>query len=69
MRTAQECLLRAFTLERAAGECKDRFVGLMMLETAKHWRILAKVAAPRSERSSDDIIDQPAAPVGPAKAS
>ena len=56
MRTAQECLLKAYNCERQAGDCRDPVVRLMMLEAAKHWRNLAKSAAPLLEQR-DDVSD------------
>ena len=64
MRTAQECLLKAYNCERQAGDCSDPVVRLMMLEAAKHWRNLAKTAKPPPEHSNYDADNtQPPASV------
>ena len=54
MRTAQECLLKAYNCERQAGDRSDPVVRLMTLEAAKHWRNLAKTAKPPPEQRDDD---------------
>ena len=53
MRTAQECLLKAYSCEQTAGECIDQMVRLMMLDAARHWRALAKAATPPPEQRAE----------------
>ena len=53
MRTALECLLMADHCERMARACPDPIDRGMLLETAQHWRNLAKTADPADRRDGD----------------
>ena len=45
--TPRECLLKAHHCERLAGDSADTVNRLMLLETAEHWRNLARTAKRR----------------------
>ncbi len=59
MRTRRECLEKAARCEQLARTCSTSMNERILLETAKHWRGLARSCPPRSPSDRDGRVSPP----------